>query len=211
MSRTSGTNSRKHSGRSPPDPRFRSERGTSLPAHWKQLTFTKTPPFSMCSCADYPAFTVASTHSVPSGAPTNIIFASSVKPDIRFRDAISNHVEIVSNADRVLIYDRPVGAGGLRWRELQAWWMAKQDVELLKPRKDDASGAPLLEVVLGRAISRSPTATREATRRFQRRKAANLTAFLRCAGAICRFSDPGNDEEDALWVAFEEDVAVGWR
>jgi hypothetical protein len=30
------------------------------------------------------------------------------------------------------------------------------------------------------------------------------------AGAICRFSDPGNDEENALWVPFEEDVAVGW-
>ena len=33
---------------------------------------------------------------------------------------------------------------------------------------------------------------------------------LCCAGAICRFPDPGNDEENALWVSFEEDVAVGW-
>jgi hypothetical protein len=41
-------------------------------------------------------------------------------------------------------------------------------------------------------------------------RASLFLLFFGCAGAICRFPDPGNDEENALWVAFEEDVAVGW-
>ncbi len=70
----------------------------------------------------YPVFTLVSTHLVPAGRPKNLIFASSVKPDLRFRDAVNNDVEIVTNADKVLVYDRPIGADGLRWRDLQAWW-----------------------------------------------------------------------------------------
>ncbi|HEX3598128.1 MAG TPA: hypothetical protein VHU80_23620 [Polyangiaceae bacterium] len=54
--------------------------------------------------------------------------------------------------------------------------------------------------------------TKAATRRNEKPRV--FRGFQRppfsCAGAICRFSDPGNDEENALWVAFEEDVAVGW-
>lgn len=38
----------------------------------------------------------------------NLVFASQVKPDIRISDAISNDIEILENADRVLVYDRPV-------------------------------------------------------------------------------------------------------
>ncbi|MCS3470932.1 hypothetical protein M2401_004690 [Pseudomonas sp. JUb42] len=42
------------------------------------------------------------------GSPKNLIFASADKPDLRFRDALDNDVEIVSNADKVLIYDRTI-------------------------------------------------------------------------------------------------------
>jgi hypothetical protein len=37
------------------------------------------------------------------------------------------------------------------------------------------------------------------------------SCLLCCPGAICRFSDSENDEENALWVRFEEDVAAGWE
>lgn len=74
----------------------------------------------------YPVFSLASTHAGNRGAPKNLIFASSIKPDLRFRDALDNEIEIVSNADKVLVYDRPIGAGGLLWRDLQAWWAQNQ-------------------------------------------------------------------------------------
>lgn len=69
------------------------------------------------------------------GRPKNIIFASQTKPDIRFRDAINNDIEIATNADQVLVYDRPVGPDGLRWCDLQAWWsdlMEIRDAEVAK-------------------------------------------------------------------------------
>jgi hypothetical protein len=40
----------------------------------------------------------------------------------KLRDAINNDIEIVENADSVLVYDRPIGADGIRWRDLQTWW-----------------------------------------------------------------------------------------
>jgi very-short-patch-repair endonuclease len=70
----------------------------------------------------YPVFAVASLGTSRLGRPKNIIFASSVKPDLRFRDAVNNDIEIVTNADKVLVYDRPITIDGLRWRDLQAWW-----------------------------------------------------------------------------------------
>ncbi|MCT9811349.1 hypothetical protein N0K08_11935 [Acidovorax sp. Be4] len=69
----------------------------------------------------YPVFTVTSLRS-PRGRAKNLIFASSAKPDIRFIDAINNDIEIVSNQDAVLVYDRPISTDGLRWSELQLWW-----------------------------------------------------------------------------------------
>ena len=70
----------------------------------------------------YLVFTVMSTHQASTGRPKNLIFASSVKPDLRFRDAVNNDIEIVTNADRVLVYDRPIGVEGIRWCDLQSWW-----------------------------------------------------------------------------------------
>jgi hypothetical protein len=75
------------------------------------------------SADGYPVFEVVVSRS-RTGRPKNLIFASPVKPDLRLRDAIDNDVEIVSNAEHVLVYDRPITADGIRWRDLQAWWKA---------------------------------------------------------------------------------------
>ncbi|MFD4588932.1 hypothetical protein [Streptomyces sp. NPDC058434] len=75
----------------------------------------------------YPVFTVVSTLSARTRRPKNLIFASLRKPDIRFSDAIDNDIEIVGNEDGdVLVYDCPIGADGIRWRDLQAWWKDTQ-------------------------------------------------------------------------------------
>jgi hypothetical protein len=74
----------------------------------------------------YPVFSVVSVGLARIRQPKNLIFASYVKPDIRFRDAIDNDIEIVENADKVLVYDRPIGSDGIRWRDLQAWWKDTQ-------------------------------------------------------------------------------------
>ena len=69
----------------------------------------------------YPVFGLVALHAVR-GRPKNLIFASHSKPDIRFRDAVNNDIEIASRQDEVLVYDRPLGADGLRWSDLQGWW-----------------------------------------------------------------------------------------
>jgi very-short-patch-repair endonuclease len=74
----------------------------------------------------YPVFRVVSTRAGPRGRPKNLIFASPEKPDLRFRDALNNDIEIVGNADKVLVYDQPIGEEGLRWRDLQAWWAERE-------------------------------------------------------------------------------------
>jgi very-short-patch-repair endonuclease len=49
------------------------------------------------------------------------------------RDAINNVIEIVANADKCLVYDRPIGAAGLTWGELTAWWAETAADAGLKP------------------------------------------------------------------------------
>ena len=75
----------------------------------------------------YPLFKFYAFAST-SGRAKNIIFASTAKPDLRFSDAINNDVEIVTNADRVLIYDRPIGSAGITWNDLQSWWADQQGI-----------------------------------------------------------------------------------
>jgi hypothetical protein len=70
----------------------------------------------------YPVFSVVPVGAARHRQTINVVFASLVKPDIRIRDAISNDIEILQNADEVLRYDRPIGSDGLRWRDLQEWW-----------------------------------------------------------------------------------------
>lgn len=69
----------------------------------------------------YPSFALVQRRT-PQGRVKNLIFASATKPDIILRDASMNHIEVVNGGDKVLVYDRPLGKDGLRWRELQAWW-----------------------------------------------------------------------------------------
>lgn len=76
----------------------------------------------------YPVFTIVSRNDSSSTRPKNLIFASPEKPDLRFRDAVSNDIEIVTNADKVLVYDRPIGPEGLRWNDLQSWWSDTQGI-----------------------------------------------------------------------------------
>ncbi|PHV32765.1 hypothetical protein P9875_12365 [Janthinobacterium rivuli] len=69
----------------------------------------------------YPVYSLVALHTAHA-RPKNLIFASSIKPDIRFRDAVNNDIEIASNANDCLFYDRPIGVEGLRWKDLQQWW-----------------------------------------------------------------------------------------
>ena len=84
----------------------------------------------------YPVFAVVSTHAAAIGRPKNLIFASSHKPDLRFRDAISNEIEIVTNADQVLIYDREFPPHGLLWQDLQLWWAELEKIADPKKARD---------------------------------------------------------------------------
>ncbi|BDB27310.1 hypothetical protein CTP10_R47150 [Cupriavidus sp. P-10] len=82
-----------------------------------------------CGSQDgYPEYRLMPLHDGVAGRPKNLIFASSVKPDLRFRDAINNDIEIVTHADQVLVYDRPISVEGLRWQDLQDWWQEREAI-----------------------------------------------------------------------------------
>ena len=70
----------------------------------------------------YPVFTVSRLGATGMRCPKNLIFASPRKPDLRLTDALDNDIEILTGGNDVLVYDRPIGPGGLRWRDLQDWW-----------------------------------------------------------------------------------------
>ncbi|MDE0189735.1 MAG: hypothetical protein OXQ90_00115 [Gammaproteobacteria bacterium] len=76
----------------------------------------------------YPSFSFIRPGDPSRGRPKNIIFASSVKPDLRFRDAVDNDIEIVTHADKVLVFDEPIG-DMLRWRDLQSWWARREGID----------------------------------------------------------------------------------
>jgi hypothetical protein len=38
------------------------------------------------------------------------------------RDAVNNVIEVVENEEYCLVFDEPVGSGGLTWETLVAWW-----------------------------------------------------------------------------------------
>jgi len=98
----------------------------------------------------YPVFSVVPVGSTRSWRPKNLIFASLAKPDI-WRDAIENDVEIVGNAGKVLVYDRPIGPDGIRWRDLQDWWKETQHLS-----SDDAAKASLYRRLLQSIPAASP-------------------------------------------------------
>lgn len=108
----------------------------------------------------YPVFSIVSTHDGIHVPPKNLIFASQIKPDIRFADAIHNDIEIVTNADKVLVYDRPIGHDGLRWRDLQEWWSESL------PTKDDVTARTTLYKRLVSALPESSPPQRALFRLF---------------------------------------------
>ncbi len=86
----------------------------------------------------YPIFGVARVQAGVVGAMKNIIFASiGEKPELVFRDAVNNDVEIVRNADNVLVYDRPLPTSGmLLWKDLRGWWQETHGIEDAATAKD---------------------------------------------------------------------------
>lgn len=83
------------------------------------------------SDSGYPIFSVTDIRSSVAGEMKNIIFASvGEKPELVFRDAINNEVEIVKNADSVLVYDQVLPpSGALLWRHLREWWGTRNSLE----------------------------------------------------------------------------------
>ena len=77
----------------------------------------------------YPVYSAVPVGKGVRTTPKNLIFASKVKPDLRFSDAINNDVEVVSGRDDVLIYDRAIGSEGLTWRDLQTLWGESNGLE----------------------------------------------------------------------------------
>ncbi|MFE4960582.1 hypothetical protein ACFRCW_43285 [Streptomyces sp. NPDC056653] len=74
----------------------------------------------------YPRLTLVPSQLAHTRSPKNVIFASSTKPDIRFRSAMDNDIEIVGGD--ALVYDRTVTDDGIRWRDLQSWWQETQQI-----------------------------------------------------------------------------------
>ncbi|MXW48874.1 MAG: hypothetical protein F4X81_02165 [Gammaproteobacteria bacterium] len=76
----------------------------------------------------YPSFSFIRPGDPSQGKPKNIIFACAVKPDLRFRSAVDNDIEIVTHPDKVLVYDEPIG-DGLCWCDLQSWWAQRKAID----------------------------------------------------------------------------------
>ena len=77
----------------------------------------------------YPSFSFIRLGDLSRGRPKNIIFASTVKPDLRFLDTVDNEIEIVTHANKVLVFDEPISDDGLRWCDLQSWWARRENIE----------------------------------------------------------------------------------
>lgn len=79
----------------------------------------------------YAIYEVVEVRPQVSGAMKNLIFATTgPKPELVFRDAINNDVEITRNAEHVLVYDLPMPANGaLEWKHLREWWAKARDVD----------------------------------------------------------------------------------
>ncbi len=61
------------------------------------------------------------------GSMKNLIFAAiGPKPEIVLDDALNNDLRIVKHEQACLIYDRPLAAHGLTWRELANWWADRE-------------------------------------------------------------------------------------
>lgn len=75
-----------------------------------------------------PVYKVRPARGGVGGSPKNIIFAADgPKPEIVFRDAINNDIEIVKNAEFCLVFNWPLDEDGLSWRKLASWWQEQQN------------------------------------------------------------------------------------
>jgi hypothetical protein len=85
----------------------------------------------------YPVYRVVQQQGGVSGTVKNLIFASvGEKPELIFRDAINNDVEVVKHADKILVYDRPLPPSGmLRWKDLEVWWKESKHATTSKDAK----------------------------------------------------------------------------
>lgn len=82
------------------------------------------------SISGHSAFSVARISGGVSGAPKNLIFASTgPKPEIVIQDAINNDIRIVRNEEHCLVYDRPIHSSGLTKEHLVAWWKDHQGIQ----------------------------------------------------------------------------------
>lgn len=107
----------------------RSPNGTAMPA----LPYLECPV--RCAAGD-PAFRLAST-GVPATPPKTLVFSGTFKPDIRLSSVPHNRLEIIDNGADALIYDQPIGADGLRWRDMHRWWCDRHpslDIDTAKGR-----------------------------------------------------------------------------
>ena len=66
----------------------------------------------------YPDFSFVKLGDTTQRRPKNLIFGSRAKPDLRFRDAVDNDIEIVTHSNEVLVFDEPI-RGALLWRDLE--------------------------------------------------------------------------------------------
>ena len=82
------------------------------------------------SISGHSAFAVNRISGGVSGAPKNLIFASTgPKPEIVIQDAINNDIRIVRNEEHCLVYDRPIQASGLTKEQMVSWWKDRQGIE----------------------------------------------------------------------------------
>ena len=94
-----------------------------------------------------PLFEGRRTGSGVRGLMKNLIFAAvGPKPEIVIDDAVNNDLRIVKNEQNCLIYDRPLAAHGLTWRDLAAWWA---DREKLTGQPERAIWSSLYRRLLG--------------------------------------------------------------
>jgi hypothetical protein len=84
----------------------------------------------------YPVYKLQPIRRGVDGLAKNLIFASrGPKPELGFADAINNDIVILKGQESCLVYDRPLGAGGLLWSELVDWWHGHSECDSAEPAK----------------------------------------------------------------------------
>jgi very-short-patch-repair endonuclease len=86
-----------------------------------------------------PIYQVVKISSGVSGNIKQLIFASNgEKPELVLEDAINNHIRIVKNEDKCLVYDQIIPTTGLLWKDLVSWWAKKVNHETITKETEDS-------------------------------------------------------------------------